>query len=228
MNVPNASYRPKRCQLDISMSLSKKTTSWLVVGIVVVAIVLDQLLKIYVKLHFTLGETVPVFSWFQLCFVENDGMAFGIEWFDKLFLTLFRIVAVGLLIWYLHTLIRDKARTAYIVVIAFVLAGAMGNILDCLFYGLIFSESTPFELATLFPDGGGYASFFYGKVVDMLYFPLITNSAGETIFFRPVFNVADSYITVAVIVIILFFSKDLNASLSKKDDDNKTEDEKSE
>ena len=199
------------------MTLSKKATSWLVVAIVIVAILLDQFLKIYVKLHFTLGQTVQIFPWFQLCFVENDGMAFGIEWFDKLFLTLFRIVAVGLLCWYLHVLIRDKARTGFIIVITFVLAGALGNIIDCLFYGLVFSESTPFEIAQLFPQGGGYAPFFYGKVVDMLYFPLITNAAGETIFFRPVFNVADSYITVAVIVVILFFSRDLNSSLSKKE-----------
>ena len=195
--------------------MNNKSASWLVTAIVIAALVLDQAFKIYVKLHFTLGETVEVFPWFNLCFIENNGMAFGIEWFDKLFLTLFRIVAVGLLIWYIHTLIRNKARIVYIVFVTLVLAGALGNIIDCLFYGLLFSESTYLDVAQFLPAGGGYAPFFYGRVVDMLYFPLIHNSAGEVIFFRPVFNIADSYITVAVIAIVLFFTKDLNASLSK-------------
>ena len=142
--------------------------------------------------------------WFWLTFVENDGMAFGIEWFSKLLLTLFRIAAVGVLGWYMHRLIHiNKARTSYLAVIAFVTAGAIGNIIDCVFYGKIF----------------GYAGWFYGKVVDMLYFPLIHNAAGECIFFRPVFNLADACITTSVIVIILFFRKDLDASLQKCEKD---------
>lgn len=196
------------------MTKNNHTTAWLVAGIVAAAIVLDQALKIYIKLHFTLGETYEVLPFFDLCFIENNGMAFGIEWFDKLFLTLFRIVAVGLLVWYIVRLIKSKARKAYIVMVTLVLAGALGNIIDCLFYGLLFSESTQFAVAQWLPEGGGYAPFFYGRVVDMLYFPLIHNSAGDVIFFRPVFNLADSYITVAVIVIVLFFTKDLNQSLS--------------
>ncbi len=196
------------------MTKNNHTTAWLVAGIVAAAIVLDQALKIYIKLHFTLGETYEVLPFFDLCFIENNGMAFGIEWFDKLFLTLFRIVAVGLLVWYIIRLIKSKARKAYIVMVTLVLAGALGNIIDCLFYGLLFSESTQLTVAQWLPEGGGYAPFFYGKVVDMLYFPLIHNSAGDVIFFRPVFNLADSYITVAVIVIVLFFTKDLNQSLS--------------
>lgn len=206
--------------------LSKRNTSLLVAGIVVLLLLIDQVIKFYVKLHFTLGESFVVFPWFQICMIENNGMAFGIEWFDKLFLTLFRIVAVGVLCWYLHRLIKAEARMGYIIMVCLVLAGAMGNIIDCMFYGLIFSETTPFEVATLFPDGGGYASFFYGKVVDMFYFPLIHNAAGETIFFRPVFNFADSCITVAVIVIILFFSKDLNRSFEKEKGTDATSDEK--
>ncbi len=172
----------------------------LVVSIILLALVLDQWLKLYIATHFELGEAVPVFPWFQLCYVENDGMAFGIEWFSKFVLTSFRIVAVGVLCWYMWRLINiNKARTSFLAMIALVTAGALGNIIDCVFYGKLF----------------GYAGWFYGKVVDMLYFPLITNSAGECIFFRPVFNIADSCITVAVIAILLFFRKDLDASLNK-------------
>lgn len=175
----------------------------LVSGIVVVAVVLDQLLKVYVKTHFTLGEARPITSWFWLCFVENNGMAFGIEWFSKLALTLFRIVVVGLIGWFVHVLIKRQdeerhVRTGYLVCLACVIAGALGNIIDCVFYGKIW----------------GYAGWFYGKVVDMFYFPLIHNSAGEVIFFRPVFNLADSFITCAVIVLLIFYHRDLNESLN--------------
>lgn len=197
--------------------MTNKGKIWLVTGIILLMLFIDQVIKFAVKLNFTLGESYAVFPWFQLCFVENNGMAFGIEWFDKLFLTLFRVVAVGFLIYYLHLLIREGARVGYLVFVALVTAGAMGNILDCMFYGLIFSESTPFALAEFMPASGGYGSFLYGKVVDMFYFPLIHNAAGETIFFRPVFNFADSCITVSVIAILLFYSKDLNSSLNKKD-----------
>ena len=199
--------------------VSEKKLSFFVAGIIVLALVLDQWLKFYVKLNFTLGESYEILPFFQICFVENDGMAFGIEWFSKLFLTLFRIVAVGLMSWYLYVLIhKQKTRIGYVVMVALVTAGALGNIIDCLFYGVIFSESTYTSVAALFPSCG-YAPLFYGKVVDMLYFPLIHNSAGEVIFFRPVFNLADSCITVAVIVIFLFYTKDLNKSLSKKTDE---------
>ena len=164
----------------------------LVSAIVVVAVVLDQLLKVYIKTHFMLGEAHPVTSWFWLCFVENNGMAFGIEWFSKLALTLFRIVVVGLIGWFVHRLIVQQTagkmlRTGYLVSLACVIAGALGNIIDCV---------------------------FYGKVVDMFYFPLIHNSAGEVIFFRPVFNLADSFITCAVAVLLIFYHRDLNESLN--------------
>ena len=167
----------------------------LVTGIVLLAVALDQVLKLYVKLNFALGESHPITSWFWLSFVENEGMAFGIKWFSKLLLTLFRIVAVGVLGWYMHRLIYiNKARTSFLSLVALITAGAIGNIIDCVFYGKIF----------------GYAGWFYGKVVDMLYFPLITNAAGECIFFRPVFNLADSCITVAVIILFLFYRKDID------------------
>lgn len=174
----------------------------LVTGIVLLAVFADQVLKLYVATHFRLGESNSITSWFWICFVENDGMAFGIEWFSKLLLTLFRIVAVGLLSWYMHRLIYiNKARTSFLAMVALVTAGALGNIIDCVFYGKLF----------------GYAGWFYGKVVDMLYFPLIHNAAGECIFFRPVFNFADSCITVSVILLILFFRKDLDSSLQKQE-----------
>ncbi|MBE6324495.1 MAG: lipoprotein signal peptidase [Bacteroidales bacterium] len=200
----------------MSKQMTNTQKGWLLAGIILLIVLLDQALKIYIKLNFCLGEAVEVFPWWQICFIENNGMAFGIEWFGKLFLTLFRIVAVGLLIWYMVELIRKHVRMGYLVMIALVTAGALGNIIDCMFYGLIFSESTINVAAHLVPFGEGYAPFFYGKVVDMLYFPLITNSAGEVLFFRPVFNLADSAITVSVILILLFFRKDLNDTLTNE------------
>ncbi|MCM1035311.1 MAG: lipoprotein signal peptidase [Paludibacter sp.] len=204
--------------------LSQKSVTGWVAGLIVVCLILDQAIKIYIKLNFRLGEIHSIFPWFALCFVENDGMAFGIEWFDKMFLTLFRIGLVGVLCWYLHSLIRKQARIGYILMVTLVVVGALGNIIDCLFYGIFFSASTPYEVATFLPEQGGYAGLFYGKVVDMLYFPLIHNAAGETIFFRPVFNFADSCITVAVIVIFIFYGKDLNLSLSNDKNEDKHKD----
>lgn len=178
-------------------------------------VALDQALKLWIHAHFEIGESMPITSWFWICYIENDGMAFGIEWFSKLLLTLFRIGAVGLLIWYIVSLVKRVINTppkdengfaktghmnGYIAMITMVAAGALGNIIDCVFYGVAFD----------------YAPLFYGRVIDMLYFPLIHNAAGEVLFFRPVFNLADSYITVSVICILLFFRKELNETLSTK------------
>lgn len=172
--------------------LKKRTL--LVIAIVVVSVVIDQVIKLYIATHYTLGESHEICSWFWLCYVENNGMAFGIEWFSKLALTLFRLVAVGLLGWYVHVLIRrPQTPTGYLATMAFIIAGALGNIIDCVCYGKLF----------------GYADWFFGKVVDMFYFPLIHNSAGEVIFFRPVFNFADSCITCAVFAIMLFYWKEI-------------------
>ena len=180
--------------------MSKTKQSWLVAIIVLLAVAIDQLSKVYIKTHFELGEAREVFSWFWIVFVENNGMAFGIEWFSKLLLTLFRIVAVGMLGWYIHIMIhKQQVRIGYLTTIALVTAGALGNIIDCVFYGKIWN----------------YAGWFHGRVVDMLYFPLIRNAAGECLFFRPVFNIADSCITVAVILIIIFYRKDLDVSLNQ-------------
>ena len=186
-----------------------KSQVWLVIAIVLGSLIIDQAIKLYIATHFALGESHEVTSWFWLCFVENNGMAFGIEWFSKLALTLFRLLAVGLLGWYIHTLIhKQEAKTGYVATIAFIIAGALGNIIDCVFYGKLF----------------GYAGWFYGKVVDMFYFPLIRNSAGEVLFFRPVFNFADSCITCAVAVILLLYMKELNKDTGlKKQDKNEAQ-----
>jgi len=197
------------------MSITKKS-----ILLIFLVLFIDQAVKIYVKLHFTIGDHVDIFSWFQIYFIENNGMAFGMEIISKLFLTLFRIVAVVLLAFYIRNLIRKKFKTGFVLTISLVLAGAAGNIIDCLFYGVLFSESSFASLASFLPSGGGYAPLFYGKVVDMLYFPLIRNAAGQTLFFSPIFNIADSAISVAVVVILLFYRKELNESLESKKDKN--------
>lgn len=186
--------------------------------VLLVALLADQWLKVYVKLNFTLGECVHVFDWFYLCFVENPGMAFGMSLGSKLFLTLFRLVASGLMVWYIVWLIRKKYSIGYITVITFILAGAVGNLIDCVVYGGIFTASTPYETASLCAVGQGYASWFMGNVVDMFYFPLFTFPDwvpfwGGDVFFSPVFNLADSYITVCVVVLVAFYHRELSRSL---------------
>ncbi len=198
------------------MSITKK--SFLLIFLV---LLIDQASKIYVKLNFGLGESVDVFGWFKILFIENNGMAFGMEFISKLFLTLFRIVAVIALGFYIKNLIQKQIKNGYILTISLVLAGAAGNILDSIFYGILFSASEyQGALATFLPDAGGYATLLHGKVVDMLYFPLITNDMGETIFFSPIFNIADSAISIAVAIIIIFYRKELNDSLETKKDKN--------
>lgn len=205
---------------------NQKKAGWLVAGIIALIVILDQLLKFYIKLNFRLGESFEIFPWFQICFVENNGMAFGMEWghgasVGKLCLTLFRILAVGVLGWYIHQIIKRGAHTCYLVLIALITAGALGNIFDCLLYGLIFSPSTPYEVATMVPFGQGYGDFFFGKVVDMFYFPLIHDASGNVLFFNAIFNVADSAITVAVgvLLVLMCCRKDIveSAPLKKQE-----------
>ncbi|MDR1679158.1 MAG: lipoprotein signal peptidase [Prevotellaceae bacterium] len=198
---------------------ARNKTKWLAI-IILAVLVVDQISKIWVKTHFVLGERVEITSWFYLLFIENQGMAFGMEMFGKLFLSIFRVVAVGLLAWFLVKLVRENYRFGFVLCIALIFAGAIGNLIDSVFYGKIFSHSYG-QLAELFPAAGGYAPLFYGKVVDMFYFPLFTFPEwlpllGGDVFFSPVFNVADSAVTGGVFAILLFFRKELNRSLESK------------
>lgn len=191
----------------------KSIKSWVLWLVVAGLIVLDQVVKISVKTTMTLGESHNVLGdWFRWCFIENEGAAFGMslggEW-GKLALSLFRLVAIGALVWFIGKLRRTDAPTGVVVGFALILAGAVGNMIDSAFYGVIFSESTFTSVAQLFPEGGGYAPFLHGKVVDMLYFPLFhfpdwMPLVGGELFFSPVFNFADSYITIAVFYLIIF------------------------
>ena len=193
------------------------TNGYLSAIIILMVIIADQILKIWVKTHFYLYESLEITSWFKLNFIENPGMAFGIELGSKLFLTLFRIIASIALI---YILIRIRNNSYYsrgfFVCLSLITADAIGNVIDCMFYGMIFSESTPYTLAQIFPDAGGYASFLHGKVVDMFYFPIASwdwpewmpGVGGEHfIFFQPVFNLADAAISAGIIAFILFYSK---------------------
>lgn len=164
-----------------------------------------------------LGEEYYVFGWkwFIIHFTENPGMAFGMQFggnFGKLLLSLLRIIAIGAIIWYLVKIIKEKKAVGLIICISLIVAGALGNLIDSAFYGLIFSESH-YQVAELFPEGGGYAGFLHGKVVDMLYFPMFRGNfpqwipfvgGNEFLFFRPVFNLADSSITTGVIALLVF------------------------
>ena len=202
------------------MSMSKKAKWGLVCAIIVLVLVLDQCLKIWIKTHMTIGESIPVMgSWFQLLFIENSGMAFGMAFggtVGKLILSLFRIGLSVFLGFYIARLIREKAPVGMLIGVALIMVGAVGNIVDCAVYGLIFSESSPLAVATMFPEGGGYASFLHGKVVDMLYFPLIDTTlpnwvpiwgGKDILFFRFIFNIADSAITVGILYMLIFQRK---------------------
>ena len=192
---------------------------WLAVLIVVGAIVIDQLIKIWVKTNMTLHESIRVFDWFYISFIENNGMAYGLQIGSKLALSLFRVVAIGLLCYYLWLQIRKRVRTGYIVCLSMVLAGAVGNLIDCMFYGLVFNASSDFYTSYFVDFGTGYAPFLMGKVVDMFYFPLIVTTwpewvpyfgGHEFVFFSPVFNFADANISVGVVLLLIFYRKEIS------------------
>ena len=174
-----------------------------------------------------LHQRIHVTDWFYIYFTENNGMAFGMEFFGKLFLSTFRIVAVILIGWYLYRIIKKSIKTGYIICISLILAGAIGNIIDSVFYGILFDKSTKYHIATFMPDGGGYSSWLHGKVVDMFYFPIVEWNwpswmpwiGGEHfLFFSPIFNFADASISCGIIALLLFYSKYLNSShLSKEE-----------
>lgn len=182
-----------------------------------------------------LYDSIAVADWFRIYFVENNGMAFGIEAGGKLFLSLFRIIAVVLIVLYIRRLVKENYKTGFIVCVTLVLAGATGNIIDSIFYGAIFEASYPGHVASLVPWGEGYSSFLHGKVVDMLYFPLFSGTwpdwvpmvgGSEFLFFRFIFNIADSAITVGVILILLFYRNTLSYSLLSKTEREKLDKEK--
>ncbi len=209
--------------------------SKIAVAVIAAVLVIDQAFKIYIKTHFELGEEVSVLGdWFRLHFVENNGMAFGMQlagsW-GKMALSLFRLCAIAIIGWYLVKLCRnreDVARPGFVACVSLVLAGAIGNIIDSVFYGVIFDSSYG-QVATLFPEGGGYGTWLHGKVVDMLFFPILDGwypdwfpFVGGThfLFFSPVFNIADSAICVGIACLILFFHKDISGILG---DDEKSD-----
>lgn len=198
-----------------------------VAALVVVAILLiDQAIKIWVKTSMALHESIRVFDWFYITFIENKGMAFGMQLGSKMILSLFRVVAIVALVYYIRLEIKKHAKTGYIICLSMVLAGAIGNLIDCMFYGLIFNESSPFYVSYLVPFGTGYAPFLLGKVVDMFYFPLIETDwptwipfigGDHFVFFSPVFNFADASISVSVVLLLLFYREEISKiSLSKK------------
>ena len=188
-----------------------KKKIWTAALLVALILVIDQVSKFWIKLHFCLGEEVQVFSWFRIHFLENEGMAFGFSLGPdggKLLLSILRLIAIGALVWYIVRLVKEDHKLSYILPFTLILAGAVGNMIDCACYGLIFSESGWFATAEFMPEGGGYASFLYGRVVDMLYFPLVETTypswmpfvgGHELVFFRPVFNIADSAISVGFV-----------------------------
>ncbi len=214
------------------MKLSKGRFVLLLILLILIA---DQVLKFWIKTNMALGDEYRIFgNWFIIHFVENNGMAFGFEFageYGKMFLSIFRIIAVTAIGWYLVKLVKKQESYGFLASVALIFTGALGNIIDSAFYGMIFDHSYG-QVAAFLPEGGGYSSFLHGKVVDMFYFPIITGTypdwfpfwAGkEFIFFRPVFNIADSSITIGIFIILLFYRHHFDNHDSKTD---KTETEK--
>lgn len=197
---------------------------------ILLLLIIDQTIKIEVKTNMCLYEHISVTDWFYISFVENNGMAFGMAFLNKVVLSLFRIVASSIIGYYLYRQIKNKeTRFGYLICISLILAGAIGNIIDCMFYGLCFTESTPYTVSTSVPLGDGYAPFLMGRVVDMFYFPIIETYLPEWmpfvggnhfVFFSLVFNFADACVSVGFILLLLFYRKELSTlsfSLKHKD-----------
>jgi len=198
---------------------------WMAVLIVTAILLIDQVIKIWVKTNMTLHEQIEIFSWFKIVFIENNGMAYGMEIGSKLVLSIFRIVAISLLGYYIYGQVKKKARWGYLVCLSMVMAGAIGNLLDSMFYGLVFNASSEYYTSYWVPFGNGYAPFLMGKVVDMFYFPLIVTTWPEWVpvvggnpyvFFSPIFNFADASISVGVVSLLLFYRKEISEITIKK------------
>ena len=198
---------------------TKVTRGRMVILLVLAILLVDQTIKIAVKTNMTLHECIPVFSWFKILFIENNGMAYGMEIGSKLLLSILRVLLVGVISLYAYRVAAKGVRTGFIVCLSMIVAGALGNIIDGMFYGLIFEESTIVQSASLVPFGEGYAPFMMGKVVDMFYFPIVETTwplwvpmvgGEEFIFFSPVFNFADASISVGVIWMIIFYRKEVS------------------
>lgn len=194
---------------------NNKHILWL---LVLLLIVIDQIIKIEVKTNMCLYESIKITDWFYINFIENNGMAFGMTFINKVILTLFRLVASVVIAYYLYKQIIQNKRWIFVVSIALILAGALGNIVDCLFYGLCFTDSTPAHVSSITVFGEGYAPLFKGKVVDMFYFPIIDTylpdwipfvGGDHFVFFHPVFNFADSCVSIGFIIILLFCRTEL-------------------
>ena len=205
--------------------------------ILVIAILfIDQAIKIWVKTNMCLHESIHITDWFYFTFIENMGMAFGMQLGSKILLSVFRLVAIGFLAYYIWLEVKKHTRTGYIVCLAMILAGAIGNLIDCMFYGLIFNNSSEFYTSYFVPFGTGYAPFLMGKVVDMFYFPLIETDwpswmpfvgGDHFVFFSPIFNFADASISVGVVLLLLFFRKEVSKiSLKRELPEQKEETEK--
>ncbi|MBO7045741.1 MAG: lipoprotein signal peptidase [Prevotella sp.] len=203
------------------MSLSRKvfTDGRLAVILVTVILLIDQVIKIWVKTSMCLHESIRITSWFYINYIENMGMAFGMQIGSKIILSLFRVVAIAVLAYYIWLQVKKHARTSYVLCLSMILAGAIGNLIDCMFYGLCFAGSSEFYTSYFVPFGTGYAPFLMGKVVDMFYFPLIETDwpdwmplvgGDHFIFFSPVFNFADASISVGVVLLLLFFRKEIS------------------
>ncbi|MBR5639306.1 MAG: lipoprotein signal peptidase [Muribaculaceae bacterium] len=216
--------------------MKRISNGWLATILIAAVIILDQASKIYVKTHFFLGEQVDVASWFKIIFIENNGMAYGMELGSKMVLTWLRIIFSGLFIYYL---VKIRNRTdlprGFVVCVSLITAGAIGNVIDCIAYGQLFNDPAAPQVAQFFPSEGGYASLFNGKVVDMLQFPLAEwdwpgwlpfIGGKHYLFFQPVFNVADACLTTSIIAIIIFYNKYLLSD--KKDKEKKVDDKKEE
>lgn len=208
----------------------KKNTKWAIASglFILVLLVIDQCIKITVKTNMCLHESIRVTDWFYISFIENNGMAYGMTFVPKYVLSIFRFLACCALVWFIGREIKTGARKVWIMLLSLILAGAAGNLIDCMFYGMIFSGSSSYFTSFFVDFGTGYAPFLQGRVVDMFYFPMIVTTYPEWfpvwggqpfIFFSPVFNFADACISVGVVAMLLFCRKELTM-LSHQHEDN--------